>query len=298
MNSNNFDSAKPNPNIVLFGSEGMLGSMVSYYLSQKRMAHDAFSRKEFDAEKVDAHDFLQARCYKPGTYVLNCIGMVNRRVDKDSLASLIRVNSLFPHALAEACEARGLQLIHVSTDCVFSGTEGGSTESSPSSATDLYGMSTALGEPADHAMVIRTSLIGPEVKNFYLLMSWVMAHQGRKLFGYRNHFWNGVTSLQFAKIIEKIMGNASFEKGIFHFFSPGNVTKDELLRMIAKSFDVQVQIECLDAARRVDRRLKTVKSLCLHLQIPSLEDQLKEMAEIWRTGFSEIALEKRSPVAL
>jgi len=254
--------------------------MVSHYFSLQGIPYRSVDREDFEVGSGNILRFLRDLRCLPGTYVLNCIGIVNRRVAATPLAALVRVNSLFPHELAKACESLHLRIIHVSTDCVFSGSEGGYTESSPPSPTDLYGISKALGEPLDGAMVIRSSFIGTEVKNFYLLVSWVLAQAGKVVPGYANHFWNGVTSLQFAQIIQKIMEKSLFEYGLFHVYSPVSATKEELVRMIAEAFSVNVRVNSAQASGKIDRRLCSQKTLCDMLCIPPLEKQLAELVRV------------------
>lgn len=268
--------------LVILGTEGMLGSMAASYFERQRLPHRAIPRRDFDVLRDSPERLFEKLNCPPRTYVLNAIGIVNRRIPSTPLAMTVRINTWFPHHLAEACHSFGLRLIHLSTDCVFSGEEGGYTESSPLSPTDVYGMSKALGEPGERAMVIRTSFVGPEVKNFYLLFSWMLAQEGRTVPGYVNHFWNGVTSLQFAKVLEEVMEKDLFEYGPFHLFSPEVVTKEELIRRLAKAFKVKCRIVPQEANLSINRGLQTEKKLCRELQIPSLNTQIAELARSYQ----------------
>ncbi len=273
--------ADTHPKLVILGSEGMLGSMVAHYFSEQGVPHIALNRTKFEAGKDSVEDLLDSLRCPSGAYVVNCIGIVNRRVNQIPDSAVIRINSLFPHELAEACQKRNLRLIHVSTDCVFSGVEGGYIESSSQFAYDLYGMSKLLGEPVKQAMVIRSSFIGSEVKNHYLLVSWVLAQEAKTISGFTNHFWNGVTSLEFAKVVHKIMDRNLYQPGLFHVFSPETVSKASLVGMIAKAFSRNVSVNPVKAPVSIDRHLKSEKELCAKLKIPSLETQIQEAAKVF-----------------
>ena len=267
----------------------MLGSMVAHYFERERVPFRAIPRKEFDVLSGRPARLFEKLSCPSGTYVLNAMGVVNRKIPTTPLATTVRVNSWFPHELAELCHSLGMRLIHLSTDCVFSGREGGYTESSSLSPTDLYGMSKALGEPIERAMVVRTSVVGPEIKNFYLLFSWVLAQEGKTIPGYVNHFWNGVTSLAFAKWLRAVIEKDLFEYGLFHIFSPEVVTKDWLVRRIARAFKVKCRILSEEASERVDRHLRTEKNFCQQVDIPSLETQMDELARSYQNEFASPA---------
>jgi dTDP-4-dehydrorhamnose reductase len=150
--------------------------------------------------------------------VVNAAGMINRRLAEGANeADAWLVNGLFPRLLADHCEARGVRAIHVSTDCVFDGTAGPYVETDPPTATDLYGRSKAWGEPRN-CLVIRTSIFGPELRNFYLLLSWFLA-QSDECRGFTNHLWNGMTTLQLARCIETILEKGLHENRVQHLFS-------------------------------------------------------------------------------
>lgn len=270
-----------NPKLVILGCEGMLGSMVMRYFAEQGIPHIALNRTKFDAGKDSVEELFDNLKCPAGTYVVNCIGVVNRRVNQIPYSTVIRINSLFPHELADTCQKRNLRLIHVSTDCVFSGAEGGYSESSNQFASDLYGMSKLLGEPVKQAMVIRSSFIGPEIRNHYLLVSWVLAQEGKMIPGFTNHLWNGVTSLQFAKVVHRVMDQNLYQPGLFHVFSPETVSKASLVSMIARAFGRNVNVNPVKAPAALDRHLKSEKELCAKLAIPSLENQIRETAKVF-----------------
>lgn len=173
---------------LVLGSKGMLGVAVCHAFARIGIEAVAVARSEMDANDPD---FSMLNQHSPQA-VVNAIGVINRRSNR-SEAEFLRVNCIFPRRLADWCEARSIRLIHVSTDCVFRGDDGPYEETSPADASDLYGRSKLWGEPTN-ALVIRTSIIGPELENHYSLLSWFFG-QGEQANGFVNHRWNGITSL-------------------------------------------------------------------------------------------------------
>ena len=205
--------------VFVFGSTGMLGRYMTSYL-KKNMNFDVIevTRKEIDAYSVDT-EFIIKFLEGNGVYissndiVINCMGIIpqSKNVNDTSNRSYFRINSLFPNMLATACKITCTKYIHITTDCVFSGTSGAYTEDSIHDETNDYGVSKSLGELGIDATVIRTSIIGEELKNKYSLLEWV--NQNKELKGFTNHYWNGVTCLELSKIIEKIIVNKYYWKG-------------------------------------------------------------------------------------
>ena len=121
----------------------------------------------------------QALAHSDATVAVNCIGLVKQRPEATEAAEAIRINALFPHQLATACAAQGVRLIHISTDCVFSGRQGGYPEADPPDPVDLYGRSKLLGEPqGPGVLTLRTSMIGPELGRAQGLLEWLVAQVG------------------------------------------------------------------------------------------------------------------------
>lgn len=209
-------------------------------------------------------------------YVINCIGTIKPFMAKDPIAS-IRINSIFPRELANACEKVGSKLIHITTDCVYSGAKGNYTEDDPHDALDDYGKSKSLGEPSN-CMVIRTSIIGEEIHKNASLLEWAKSQKGKTVNGFLNHLWNGITTTTYAKVVEKIIDNNLYQVGLSHVFS-NTVNKYELLGLFNKSFNLDLTINATNAATPVDRTLSTKKTLCGALNVPSLAEQIDEIAK-------------------
>jgi dTDP-4-dehydrorhamnose reductase len=207
--------------------------------------------------------------------VVNCVGAIKPHSLKDPAFTLF-LNGVFPHLLSRVF---GERLLHITTDCVFSGIDGGApyTEASAPTPNDLYGLSKSIGEPTGESLVLRTSIIGPEISGFLSLVEWVRKQDGQKIRGFTRHLWNGITTKQFGKIVDRIVRDrSSFPKnGLFHVFS-NVVTKYDMVRAIAAKYGVNAQIE-QDDGPRLDRTLASVHDVCHLLEIPSFTEMLSEM---------------------
>ena len=146
--------------IIILGSTGMLGRYIERYFLDQDMPIVALSRKDFDASVVS--EFELSRKLFPSSVVINCIGLIKPQVDKYGTLEAIKVNSAFPHKLANVCKKIGSKCIHITTDCVYSGSKGAYIEDDVHDASDIYGKTKSLGEPRN-CTVIRTSIIGEEV---------------------------------------------------------------------------------------------------------------------------------------
>lgn len=266
--------------IIILGSTGMLGSAVGHYFLSKYGEEDVClshrnkdvgygaNKFYFDA-LTDGFDVI-GEC----DYVINCIGVIKPFIETDTVSS-IHINSVFPWELANYCEKRGCKLIHITTDCVFSGREGNYDENAPHDCLDIYGKSKSLGEPGN-CMVLRTSIIGEEIHKKASLIEWAKSQQGKEINGLTNHYWNGVTTKQYAKICEQIISNDWFAKEPYHVFS-NTVSKYELLNLINDRFSLDLTINEFEASVAIDRTLATHKDLNDTLNIPPIAQQLKEI---------------------
>jgi dTDP-4-dehydrorhamnose reductase len=165
------------------------------------------------------------------------------------------------------------RMIHITTDCVFSGKIGGYHEYFNHDELNDYGISKSLGELCD-GTIIRTSIIGEELVNKRSLLEWVISNENRSINGYSNHFWNGVTCLQLSKIIYKIINENSYWKGVRHIYSPTTVSKYELCAMISDIYELNIKVKEFET-ERVDKSLSTIYEV--YCNVPELKEQIKEM---------------------
>ena len=210
----------------------------------------------------------------PVSAVINCAGLTKPNSLKDPATTLF-VNGALPHLLANIYREK---LIQITTDCIFDGVKGAPyDETSSHNPNDFYGLSKDLGEPGDRSLVLRTSIIGPEIDGYYLLIEWFKKQEGKTARGFSNHLWNGVTTREFAKICDKIISmRKSFPKsGIFHIFSTV-VSKYEMLLAFREKYKVDCKI-VRDSKPKLDRRLSTIYSLNKKLGIPTFYEMLEEL---------------------
>lgn len=275
--------------VLVLGCTGMLGSAVTKRMidcgyetaitcrpGQFKLACSTFPKARimsFDAVTMSIRNYPLDQF----DYVINCIGIIKPFVEKVGAANTILINSVFPYQLADWCYANDTKLIHITTDCVFSGKRGCYTEEDVHDIIDVYGRSKSMGEPTGNAMVIRTSIIGEEVHNNASLVEWAKSMKGKSVNGFTNHFWNGVTTKQYARICERIIEQNLYSHGLFHAFSPRPVTKRGLLMLLSDRFELGLDVVMAEAKDRVDRTLSTTKDLNEKLEIPALSYQISDM---------------------
>ena len=261
--------------VFVFGSTGMLGTYVTKYFSLKDYEVIPLSRNQLDINRV-TDDVLMHSSIDEGDVVINCAGLIKQRSGITEY-DFIRVNTVFPHILAQTCEHKDAKLIHISTDCVFDGKVGGYNEKSLHNAIDIYGRSKSLGEPSN-ATIIRTSIIGEEKNNFLSLLEWTRSNKNRKVNGFVNHMWNGITCLKFAELCEHIIKNNLFWLSVKHIFSPEVVNKYELVSLISDIYDLNITVTPTEAPNVCDRSLTSVREDVL-ISVETLEVQLQKMLD-------------------
>lgn len=286
--------------VLLMGATGMLGSAVYGVLQDKyelvlsvrdtdktRLLDQVYGGPSkypvvsFDAAAV-YQDQVAKRGY-PGPYfteflrqtgeldhVINAIGVTIPFALRNPALTFF-VNGALPHLLARTF---GERLIHITTDCVFSGTDGYPYhESSPQSPTDVYGLSKSLGEPTE-CLTIRTSIIGRELHGCTGLLEWFLRQEGKKVTGFAEHYWNGITTKQFGELCDRIMSspNGFPRRGLYHVFT-APVSKYEMLLAFQRKYGVRCAIQP-DTEKKLNRTLSTRKKLNEMLKVPSFEEML------------------------
>jgi dTDP-4-dehydrorhamnose reductase len=255
--------------IIILGSNGMLGSMLSFLAKRYNKDIIPLSRKEFDVERDDIH--VLEKYFKEACCVVNCIGAIPQKKCTDVIYKLL--NTDFPLELATLCEKHSIPLIHVSTNCVFSGKDSDCLETDIPDAIDMYGLSKYQGEPPN-STVIRCSIIGPERNTSFGLMEWFLSKNGI-VTGYTDHYWNGLTTLELSKIILNIIDQNKFTKGIQHLYSQNTVSKFDLLNMISKN----IHSECNIIPIENGIKFYTLSSIINNSTI-TIDQQLTELFDI------------------
>lgn len=289
--------------VLILGCSGMLGSMVLDYFSRNKKIEVHAALKDssmlnkltqkyknvkfifFDAEinnfsALDEHQF---------DWIINSIGSIKPTINEHNNKSIKRaifLNSIFPYDLSDLFYKRS-NIIQIATDCVFSGKKGGYVETDPHDATDIYGKTKSLGEVrTNNFFNVRCSIIGPEIKKKGSLLEWFLSNKEKKIKGYSNHVWNGVTTLHFAKLCEAIVTNNLKLPNKFHFIPRDTVTKYKLLIYLNKNYKKSFDIQRANTESSIDRSLSTLytnlnASLWKKMgyeMIPSIDLMVKEMS--------------------
>lgn len=186
-----------------------------------------------DVEQFDslAQGFALARA----DVVVNCIGVVKQLAQADDPLTALPINAMLPHRLARLCELSGARLVHVSTDCVFSGSKGRYVESDFPDADDLYGRSKLLGEvDFPHAITLRTSIIGHELEGARSLLCWYLAQTG-SVRGFRQAVFSGVPTVELARVVHQFVLPNPHLRGLFHL-SAAAISKYDLLTLVGQVY--------------------------------------------------------------
>jgi len=258
--------------VLILGASGMLGSAVLKEFSTFQGELIATTRAgtelvanpnvrflKFDAATGD----LDSTFSMPIDFIVNCIGIIKPYIndlDSKQTETAFEINGGFPNRLETWASKGGAKVIQIATDCVFSGSKGDYLESSEHDAEDVYGKSKSLGEASGHSMMhLRVSIIGPEVDKSSSLLEWVRNQpKNAEISGYTDHFWNGITSLHFAKIARGIIENDIFEPGVFHVLPQDSVTKSELVGLIAKYLGrSDIKVNPTETGANINRTLET-----------------------------------------
>jgi dTDP-4-dehydrorhamnose reductase len=211
---------------------------------------------------LDAADHTGARRIVQKTrpdLVINAVGIVKQRPDAHAAIPSIEVNSLWPHVLADACARESARMVHVSTDCVFSGSGGGYREEDVPDAFDLYGRSKLLGEVTDRENVVtlRTSIIGWQLGEPTGLVAWFAAHRGEALRGYRKAVFSGLTTRALAEVVRDVVIPDETLSGLWHV-SADPIDKYALLTCLAGHLGWDVDITPSDEPI-IDRTLDSTR---------------------------------------
>lgn len=267
--------------VLILGATGMLGHVLYRYLSEKN-SYDLYNlsfRKPLNEQSIvcditNEQEVQQVLTSLQPNIIVNCIGVLIKGSQSDP-ANAIFINSYFPHFLSRNAEKINAKLIHISTDCVFSGTRGGYTEADFRDADDIYGRSKSLGELMNHRdLTLRTSIIGPEIKeNGEGLLHWFLNQTGT-VNGYTEALWGGVTTLELSKVIEAAISQEL--TGLINITNGSSISKFELLQLFKKVFQREhVEVNPFEG-KKVDKSLLSIRT-DLNYAVPSYETMIQEM---------------------
>jgi dTDP-4-dehydrorhamnose reductase len=267
--------------VLVFGADGMLGRYVYSYLKSRVSGVVGITREHLDIAKTELYyirHLLSELVLSREDIIINCAGLIKQRAETSKF-DFIQVNAVFPHLLKKICKELECNVIHVTTDCVFSGRLSRYSEQDVHDAIDVYGITKSLGEP-EEATVIRTSIIGEEFKNFRSLLEWVKSNKDKEVKGFTNHIWNGITCLQFAKVCETMIKNRIFWAGVKHITSPEDINKFDLVRLISNVYALNVKVIPFETEIKCDRSMVSIRDE-ISFEIPKLEQQLFEMKDFY-----------------
>ena len=265
---------------MAFGVGGMLGRTLSDCFNRRNYDVVGITRNEFDIYKSSYDDLKELLDINKPEFIINAAGIIKQKIHLFSIEETIGVNSIFPRNLYRVSKDKGSKLIHITTDCVYNGSKGNYDENDYFDADDVYGMTKCAGEVSG-AMNIRTSIIGEEMNSDYSLLSWAKVNKGKKINGYKNHFWNGVTTLYLAELIDIIIDKGLYQPGVYHLHSPSVVSKLELLKIINRVYKLDLDFESIEHKQRIDRSLKSVYKL-QKIVSKDIETQVKELKEFYK----------------
>lgn len=266
--------------ILVLGCNGMLGHVVSLYLLNRGYDVTGLARDTklnipiIIGDATDTHNL--AGLIRNGNYdvVVNCIGILNQSAENHK-AQAVFLNSYLPHYLAEITYKLKTKIVHISTDCVFSGKTGGYTEDSVPDGTSFYDRSKSLGDLCDDKNItIRTSIIGPDINSEGIgLFNWFMRQQGT-VNGYAKAIWTGQTTLQLAKTIEASIHSNIV--GLHHMVPSTSISKYNLLVLFNKLFRKNSLTIVPSDKIQVDKSLIRT-NFSLKYDIPTYEEMLLDM---------------------
>jgi dTDP-4-dehydrorhamnose reductase len=257
--------------ILVLGASGMLGSAVFRFLAYSpeystfgairseaaltRLPAQVRSRTITGLDIENTDNLVRLFSKVRPNIVINCVGLVKQLAEVSDPLLALPINAMLPHRLAGLCEAFNARLIHVSTDCVFSGLRGGYVESDMPDGQDLYGRSKLLGEvDYPQAVTLRTSIIGHELASIHGLVEWFLA-QENTVKGYRQAVFSGLPTVELARIIRDYVLPYPKLRGVYHV-SATPINKFDLLKLIALVYHRENEI-IPDDEVRVDRSLNS-----------------------------------------
>jgi dTDP-4-dehydrorhamnose reductase len=278
----------PYSKIILWGSTGMLGTYVLNYFHSLNIPVICITRKDYDLSKIN-FELIETLILSKldlnndKIAVINCSGCIPQKFseqNRKNINDMWTVNTIFPHIMNSICLKYNFKFIHISTDCVFKGTKKYPESYNETDIHDehsTYGNSKSLGE-SDKFQIIRTSIIGEEKFHKVSLLE-VLRNQStskfKSIYGFENHYWNGLTCLTLSKIIFQILNENIFWTGPRHIYSESK-NKYEILKIINEVYDLKVNIIPIKPKDAVNRLLSSIYPIDI-FNIPSIRNQIIEM---------------------
>lgn len=280
--------------VLILGGDGMLGHRLLLHLQDEHEARVTLRRpldayegyglfdRENSCTEVDARDgerLLEVMAGFRPEAVVNAVGIVKQRESAKAAIPSLEINALLPHRLAAMCRAAGARLVHMSTDCVFSGRRGGYTEEDASDAEDLYGRTKFLGEVREpHCVTLRTSIIGLELSRKGGLIEWFLAQEG-EIRGFTRAIYTGLTTAEMSRVIERVLLGHPDLSGVWQVASEPINKHDLLTRLkeILARDDISI---VADGRVEIDRSLSgTAFEESTGYHAPTWDAMLQELGD-------------------
>lgn len=285
--------------VLVLGAAGMLGHKLCERISRDLpcvatvrpgstdwMIYPFLQKLRDQVFEVDALDFECVRSVVKACdpdAIINCIGIIKQRKEAGDPVLSIQVNALFPHQLAQECRASGRRLIHISTDCVFSGSRGTYREEDVPDARDLYGRSKLLGEvTSGNCLTLRTSIVGWDLLHAPGLLEWFYAKQGQTINGYRKAIFSGLSTAALADMLTTIIVEHSDLSGLYHV-GADPIPKLNLLSGLRDSLNLDINIEADDHVV-IDRTLDSER----------FREQTGYQVPDWSSMIGQLAQDRKS----
>jgi len=270
--------------IIVLGSSGLIGHQVYNYLKDSdnyELYNISYRNKiQDDTILLDARDeqiFIDKITSIRPHYIVNCIGILINGSDEDS-ENAIFLNSYMPHRLARLADKIDAKLIHISTDCVFSGDKREPyVETDEKDGRGIYAKTKGLGEVVnDKHLTLRTSVVGPELKtDGEELFHWFMS-QKSDIFGFTKAIWSGVTTIELAKAVKWVIDNEI--TGLYHITNNSSISKYDLLKLFQKYTKKDISIKPFDE-KNVDKSFIDTR-LLIDYEIPSYDQMISSMVSL------------------
>ncbi len=277
--------------VLILGISGLIGNGIASVISKdksktligtycKNKHYHQLSDNRFHHFDILKDDSLFEFIHKiEPDFIINCLGITKHLQRSYSEDSIFNVNSYFPINLSKICEEKKINLIHISTDCVFDGKNGNYSELDSPNAIDIYGYSKSLSEKINNNhLVLRTSTVGKEINTKYGLLEWFLSLE-ESCEGYKNAFFSGITTIELGKIILNNFLSKNNQKGLFNI-GGNRINKYELLTYFSKYFKKKITI-VENYSFQIDRSLNNAKFKSkFNYQFKEWDTMLNEMNNI------------------
>ena len=275
--------------VCVLGAGGMLGHMLVRSLSE---SHDIYgTTRESPNDSSLLAKFLSKNCWIGGVdatdfesvkqvfddqvfdVAINCIGLIKQRGSYVNDKEMMQINAEFPHQLAELANQNAAKMIHISTDCVFSGSKGNYCETDEPDPVDAYGRSKLLGELNDTKnLTLRTSHIGRELSIKRSFIEWLLSQRGKQVNGFSHAIYSGLTTRELSKVIAQLIASNLSVYGLSHV-SSSSISKLEIINKLNQLLDLRIVVTP-DASLQIDRSLNSQKFQTMTGIVPTNWDRM------------------------